>query len=136
MNVHTAARPFPSAGPGWYPAGVGRDRPPLVYSTEGPVCAGCRRLQASCRCPGTAPAPLPPRPKVVLRLERKGRAGKSVTVVDGLPPDSPALRDLAAELKRACGTGGTVSGGSVELQGDQRDRLRALLRGRGWVVRG
>lgn len=83
-----------------------------------------------------AAEPLPARPVVHLRLERKGRGGKIVTVLDGLP-DNPALtRELAGELKRACGTGGTATGRTVELQGDQRDRLRSLLTGRGWVVRG
>jgi len=79
---------------------------------------------------------VPERLTAVLRLERQGRGGKSVTVVDGLPRNAAFLRQLASELKRACGSGGTVSAGTVEVQGDQRDRLRAALRAKGWTVKG
>jgi len=72
----------------------------------------------------------------VLRLEKKGRGGKSVTVVTGLPRNQAFLAALAAELKRACGTGGTAADGTVEVQGDQRERVRPLLVAKGWVVRG
>jgi len=79
---------------------------------------------------------VPPRIACVLRLEKKGRGGKSVTVVAGLPRNAAFLASLAAELKRACGTGGTAADCAVEIQGDQRERLRLLLAARGWVVRG
>jgi translation initiation factor 1 len=72
----------------------------------------------------------------VLRLETKGRSGKTVTVVAGLPRNGGFLAGLASELKRACGTGGTAGDASVEIQGDQRERLRPLLAARGWTVRG
>ncbi len=81
---------------------------------------------------GAVPAKL----RCVLRLEKKGRAGKAVTVVAELPRNQAFLAGLAAELKRACGTGGTVADAAVEIQGDQRDRLRPLLAAKGWVVRG
>ncbi len=71
-----------------------------------------------------------------LRLEKKGRVGKSVTVLDGLPRNRAFLAGLAKELRAALGTGGTVREGSVELQGDHRDRLRSLLSHRGWSVKG
>ena len=79
---------------------------------------------------------MPDRITAVLRLEKKGRGGKSVTVVDGLPRNAPFLKELASELKRACGTGGTVAEGTLEIQGDQRERLRAALRAKGWTVKG
>ena len=79
---------------------------------------------------------MPPKIACVLRLEKKGRGGKSVTVVAGLPRNQAFLTALAAELKRACGTGGTVADGAVEIQGDQRERLRPLLVAKGWGVRG
>jgi len=79
---------------------------------------------------------VPARIACVLRLEKKGRGGKSVTVVAGLPRNDTFLAALASELKRACGTGGTASDGAVEIQGDQRDRLRPLLAAKGWRVRG
>jgi translation initiation factor 1 len=59
-----------------------------------------------------------------------------VTVIDGLPRKNAFLRELAAELKRACGTGGTVNDGSVELHGDLRDRLREVLAQKGFTVKG
>jgi translation initiation factor 1 len=69
-------------------------------------------------------------------MEKKGRGGKTVTVVDGLPENAEFLKELSQELKRACGTGGTVVDGGVELQGDVRPRVRDVLAGRGYVVKG
>jgi translation initiation factor 1 len=70
-------------------------------------------------------------------MEKKGRGGKAVTVVDGLPNNAVFLKDLCLELKRACGTGGTVAeDGTVELQGDLRDRVREFLGKKGFVVKG
>lgn len=71
-----------------------------------------------------------------LRLESKGRGGKSVTVIDGLPDNEPFLEDLARELKKSCATGGTVRPGAVELAGDVRERVRPLLVARGFSVKG
>jgi translation initiation factor 1 len=71
-----------------------------------------------------------------LRLESKGRGGKSVTVIDGLPENEPFLDELARALKKACATGGTIRPAAVELAGDVRERVRVLLRGRGFTVKG
>jgi len=73
----------------------------------------------------------------VVRVSRetKGRRGKAVTVVRGAPLDAAGLDDLARELKKLCGTGGTVKNGSVEIQGDQRERVGAALAARGWRVK-
>ena len=79
---------------------------------------------------------MPARLTCVLRLEKKGRGGKSVTVVACLPRNTAFLAGLAAELKRACGTGGTATDGAVEIQGEQRERLRPLLAAKGWIVKG
>jgi len=79
---------------------------------------------------------VPSRIACVLRLEKKGRAGKSVTVVAGLPRNRAFLTALAAELKRACGTGGTAADAAVEIQGEQRERVRALLLAKGYTVKG
>ena len=79
---------------------------------------------------------MPSRLVAKLRLEKKGRGGKAVTVVDGLPDNAVFLKDLCQELKRLCGTGGTVDAGSVELQGDLRDRIRVALRAKGFIVKG
>jgi translation initiation factor 1 len=69
-------------------------------------------------------------------MEKKGRGGKSVTLVYGLPQNADFLKELSQELKRACGTGGTVVEGGVELQGDIRDRVRDVLVKRGFLVKG
>jgi translation initiation factor 1 len=71
-----------------------------------------------------------------LRLEKAGRGGKTVTVVYGLPNNAAFLKDLSQQLKRACGTGGTPTDDGVELQGDLRDRVRELLRTKGFQVKG
>jgi translation initiation factor 1 len=79
---------------------------------------------------------VPERIRCVLRLEKKGRGGKTVTVVGGLPRNREFVATLGSELKKACGTGGTTAEGAVEIQGDQRERLRPLLLAKGYTVRG
>ena len=69
-------------------------------------------------------------------MEKKGRGGKTVTVVDGLPANAAFLKELSQELKRLCGTGGAVADGAVELQGDLRVRVRECLTKKGWIVKG
>jgi len=69
-------------------------------------------------------------------MEKAGRGGKTVTVVYGLPQNAAFLKDLAQELKRTCGTGGTVTDDGVELQGDLRDRVRNFLVAKGFGVKG
>lgn len=111
----------------------------LVFSTSaGRVCAGCGLPPASCRCGAadTAAAALPGRLKARLRLEKAGRGGKMVTIVDGLPRNPDFLRELSQELKRVCGTGGAVLDEGVQLQGDLRDRVRGVLTEKGFVVKG
>src|SRR5262249_8885310 len=73
----------------------------------------------------------------VVRLGRvtKGRRGKGVTTLSDVPLDEAGLLELAAKLKDRCGTGGTVKDGVIEIQGDQRDRLAAVLEGMGYRVK-
>ena len=71
-----------------------------------------------------------------LRVEKKGRGGKTVTVVFGLPANEAFLKELSQRLKRECGTGGTVTGDGVELQGEKRDRVREILLRLGYTVKG
>jgi translation initiation factor 1 len=73
----------------------------------------------------------------VVRVSRQtqGRAGKGVTVITGLPLTAATLAALASELKRLCGSGGTVKDGSIEIQGEHRDRLVAELSRRGFAAR-
>jgi predicted translation initiation factor SUI1 len=74
-------------------------------------------------------------PVVRLGRETKGRRGKGVTTVSDVPLDEAALLELATTLKQRCGTGGTVKDGVIEIQGDQRDRLAAVLEGMGYRVK-
>jgi len=69
--------------------------------------------------------------RAVVRLERKGRGGKEVTLVEQLGLPAAALRDWLKDLKGALGCGGAVEGDALVLQGDHRKRLRALLEERG-----
>jgi translation initiation factor 1 len=106
-----------------------------VYSTEtGRTCPKCGWPARDCRCSTAGDEPLPPRIVAKLRIERSGRKGKTVTVVDGLPKNTAFLADLARDLKRACGSGGTAGEDRVEIQGDHRGSIRSLLIERGWRV--
>jgi translation initiation factor 1 len=67
--------------------------------------------------------------------QTQGRKGKGVTVVTGVPLAGVELESLAADLRKACGAGGTVRDGVIEIQGEHRDRLVAALEQRGWTVR-
>ena len=114
-----------------------RTAPRTVYSTAGGrTCATCGWPAAACRCSVTADQPVPDRITARLRIEKAGRRGKTVTVVESLPRNSAFLKQLAAELKRACASGGKAVEDRVEIQGDHRERLRELLRAKGWVVKG
>ena len=108
----------------------------LVYSTErGRMCPTCRQAQADCRC--KALAAQKPAGDGVVRVSRetKGRAGKGVTLVKGLALDAVALAALGKQLKAACGSGGTVKDGVIEVQGDHCERLMELLKAQGHVVK-
>jgi len=109
----------------------------LVYSSAaGRICPGCGQPERGCKCGEQASAPVPNRPVAKLRVEKAGRGGKTVTVVFGLPQNAAFLKDLAQDLKRACGTGGAVREDGVELQGDLRDRVREFLTARHFLVKG
>lgn len=98
-----------------------------VYSTAvGRVCPDCGRPIAACAC-AKKPAAAPGDGNVRVRLEKKGRGGKAVSLVSGLPLDEDGLRKLAAELKKRCGAGGAVKDGQIEIQGDHRDTLVVAL---------
>jgi translation initiation factor 1 len=114
-----------------------RDAARLVYSTAGGRrCLTCGAALAACTCTAADAEAVPDRIVATLRIEKAGRGGKTVTVVAGLPRNAAFLKTLCGELKRACGTGGAVGDGTVEIQGEARDRIRANLVGRGWRVKG
>ena len=107
----------------------------LVYSTEaGRMCPACRRPMAACVCQRMSAAPAG---DGIVRVSRetKGRAGKGVTLVKGLALDAAALAQLGKQLKAACGSGGTVKDGVIEVQGDHCERVIGLLKAQGHTVK-
>lgn len=106
----------------------------LVYSTDaGRMCPDCRQPVAACICG----QPQIPKGDGVVRVSRetKGRGGKSVTVVKGLSLDAAALTAVGKQLKTACGSGGTVKDGVIEIQGDHCDLVVAALKKQGHNVK-
>jgi translation initiation factor 1 len=110
-----------------------------VYSSEkGRLCPRCGWPVSDCHCSSSLGAPdetVPAKLTANLRIEHRA-SGKSVTIVDELPRNGPFLESLAKELKKSCGAGGHAGESFVELQGDQRERLRELLARKGWAVKG
>ena len=107
----------------------------IIYSTGiGSLCPNCRRPVRDCVCPKGAPGAAKP---AMLRVGReiKGRAGKGVTTVTGLPLSLSDIDSLAAKLKKRCGSGGTVRLGVIEIQGDHRDAIVAELTKLGWAAK-
>ena len=113
----------------------GQNHNGIVYSTEhGRMCPACGRAVAVCEC-RSAVAPPAGDGFVRVGLERSGRKGKAVTVITGVALDPEGFRALAKQIKERCGTGGTVKGGVIEIQGDHRDRVVRELQDQGYGVR-
>jgi translation initiation factor 1 len=100
-------------------------RDKIVYST------GVGRITAAAKKPSA------PRGDGIVRVRREtgGRGGKTITGIYGVALAEAKLKDLAGELKRLCGTGGTVKDGTIEIQGDHRDKIVAALEQRGYTVK-
>ncbi|MFO1388557.1 stress response translation initiation inhibitor YciH [Cellvibrio sp.] len=97
----------------------------LVYSTDG----GRIKEQKQ-------PAAIPQGDGIVrIRRETAGRNGKGVTTVTGIPADEAELKAIAKDLKQTCGVGGSVKEGVIEIQGDQREKIKAALEKRGFTVK-
>jgi translation initiation factor 1 len=120
----------------------------LVYSTEkGRLCPDCGQPIARCECSrakpsgggnrGTAPPRNPvPRDGIVrVGRETKGRKGKGVTLVMGVPVAPAELAELCTRLKKKCGSGGAVKEGVIEIQGDHRDAIVEEIAAQGWTVK-
>jgi translation initiation factor 1 len=108
----------------------------LVYSTEGGrMCPACRKPVAQCICRTQGAGA--PRGDGVVRVSRetKGRGGKAVTVVRGVDAGAEAVASLGKRLRTLCGSGGTVKDGVIDVQGDHCDRIVAVLKEEGFVVK-
>lgn len=106
----------------------------VVYSTDkGRTCPACGNPVADCTCSNDKTYA----GDGVVRLQRqtKGRAGKPVVVVTGLPGTAEEIKAIAKQLKQKCGVGGTVEDGSIVIQGDKRDTIKQALEGAGYTVK-
>ena len=105
----------------------------LVYSTEvGRICPACQCALAACVCKAASKAAIIGDGAVRVARQTKGRGGKSVTVVKGLALDAIALAALGKQLRTACGCGGTVKDGVIEVQGDHVELILAALKKQGY----
>jgi translation initiation factor 1 len=104
---------------------------------ERPVtCERCERPLAECTCPRDAAGQvLLPRDQAARVSREKRSGGKVVTVVTGLDSSATDMSALLKALRSACAAGGTVSEGRIELQGDHRDKVLAILKGKGYPAK-
>jgi translation initiation factor 1 len=108
----------------------------IVYSTGiGERCPNCLRAAAQCVCKRGTPGKVSGDGIVRISRETQGRKGKGVTVITGLGLTTEQLDELASELKKCCGSGGSATQGRIEIQGDHRDRLVDELSRRGWKAK-
>jgi len=101
-----------------------------VYSTDqGNMCPHCAKPIKECQCSANAQRQRISQLDGIVRLSRetKGRKGKGVTLIKGLALNDKELKALAKTMKQKCGTGGAVKDGTIEIQGDQRELLKAFL---------
>ncbi|MFY9179973.1 MAG: translation initiation factor Sui1 [Venatoribacter sp.] len=106
----------------------------LVYSTEtGRMCPECRNAVDACTC--NEPQLPAGDGTVKVSRESKGRGGKVVTLVSGVPLVGDELKKLAKELKQKCGVGGALKDGVIEIQGEQRELIASELIKRGFKVK-
>ncbi len=107
----------------------------IVYSTEyGKMCPKCSKTVSTCIC-RTVSSEEKSDGIVRIGRENKGRKGKGVTVIRGISLPPSELTALSKRLKQACGSGGTVKAGTIEIQGDHRDQVFEILKKEGWIVK-
>ncbi len=113
------------------------DTTDLVYSTvNGRICASCGKPAKECICREKVRKAIVPSDGIVrISRETKGRNGKGVTVITGIPLPFDECIELAKELKKRCGCGGTAKNGLIEIQGEHRDLLVEELTRRGFKVK-
>lgn len=109
-----------------------------VYSTQhGRMCPDCRLPVAECTCREKKKSQKPTGGDGIVRVSRetKGRKGKGVTIISGLPLNHNELKDMAKTLKKKCGSGGTIRDKVIEIQGDHRDKLVEVLTKMGYKTK-
>ncbi len=106
-----------------------------VYSTDqGRICPSCDQAKDNCRCK-TAVMPSKSDGIIRIRRETKGRKGAGVTIIDGLALEASELKKLVKKIKQSCSSGGAIKEGSVEIQGEHREGIKALLEKAGYTVK-
>lgn len=109
----------------------------LVYSSDGgrvSICPRCGKLYKRCRCDAPREAAQKKSDGVVrIMRDRKGRGGKTVTMITGIPSES--IDALAQQLKKLCGSGGAVKDDTIEIQGDHCEKVQARLTELGYKVK-
>jgi translation initiation factor 1 len=110
-------------------AGTPWDRPP--------TCARCGLLESECACPPPVPEVnrIPPELQTARLMTERRSKGKVVTVIAGLDPKDTDLGELSTRLKNACGAGGTVKDGQIELQGDHLQAAERTLQAFGYKTK-
>jgi len=115
---------------------MSKDQSRLVYSTDkGRLCPTCKQSVSTCLCSSQAAAQALGDGKVRIRRETKGRKGKGVTLIEGLPLNIGELEVLAKQLKTRCGSGGAVKEGVIEIQGDHRPVILEFLKAKNFDAR-
>ncbi|MDD2558863.1 MAG: stress response translation initiation inhibitor YciH [Desulfuromonadaceae bacterium] len=105
----------------------------LVYSDDPTAyCNNCAELKSNCKCTPIQQKLDPGTTVVRVGRQTKERKGGGVTIISGLPLPPQELKELAQQLKKKCGCGGTFKDGIIEIQGDQRELLVELLQKQGW----
>ena len=111
----------------------------LVYSTEtGRICPDCGKSTKKCSCKGkNTQSQRNTQSDGIIRIQRekKGRNGKTVTAINGFDPSKDDLKQIAKTLKSPCGTGGSVKGGIIIIQGDHRETIQSELQKQGFNVK-
>ncbi len=109
----------------------------LVFSTDSGrvnTCPTCGQPYKQCRCDQPSASKKSDDIVRVLR-DRKHRGGKTVTVITGVPANNETITTLAQQLKKLCGSGGTVKDGVIEIQGDHCEKVQARLNDLGYKVK-
>jgi len=110
----------------------------VVYSTDSGrviTCPICGQLYTQCQCDQPVTSSKKSDGIVRVMRDRKQRGGKTVTVITGILADAEALATLAQQLKKLCGSGGTLKGTTIEIQGDHCEKVQAKLTALGYKVK-
>lgn len=107
---------------------------PVFRSGEGQICPRCENPVRECSCVDSVPTSVTDG-VIRIRREVKGRRGKTVTTIRGIPGTPTDLKALLKDLKKQCGSGGALKDDVIEIQGDHVDKLVRALAARGFTVR-